>query len=255
MLDLEGLADEIEAGGARFADALAVAPDPAARAGGLEWSIHQLGAHAATGVEAYALMVRGEPSFLTTLSRREDLCWEAMEREAATPVDDLVTRIRTGSADIAATLRAARLGDRLPFYEHEMAIETIGGMLLAELLVHCHDLAGLAPPERAAALAGLVVPTVLPLVAIPGGKPQRTSIAFKVRGYGEVVIDVDQDHAWVRDEPGGPVDARLSARPPELLLTAYRRMSAAGPLLRGWLSVTGRRPWRLRALYTRFESP
>ena len=101
----------------------------------------------------------------------------------------------------------------------------------------------------------MTVPTVLPLVVIPGTRPARTALAFDVRGHGEVIIEIDEDRAWVRDEPGTTVDARLSARPTELLLTAYRRMSPARPMVRGWLSVTGRRPWRLRALHARFESP
>jgi uncharacterized protein (TIGR03083 family) len=253
--DLDLIADELEAAGARFADALAAVPDPSAQAGTLDWSVHQLGAHAATGVEAYGQMLRGQPSFLTSLGDRTALGAAKLAEEADTPVAELVARIRSGSEDAAATLRKAAPGDRLPFYEHELAIGAMGGLLLAELLVHGVDLAGIPIPPRAAAVAALTVPTVLPHIVIAGARPAHTSIAFVARGHGEVVVDIDPAQARVREVSGGKVDARLSAEPVDLLLVAYQRVSPLRPMLRRRLSITGRRPWRLRALSTRFESP
>lgn len=248
---MPGIADQLTAAADRFADGVLAAPDLGARAGTQEWTVRDVAAHVAAGAGAYASMVAGDPTPLDRIARREEIAPALIASLAGAAPPELAELVRDGTGRLAELVRKAG-DDELPFYEHRVPAPVLGGLFLSELLVHGDDLGRLPIPPPAAATAVLAVPHVLPFVVTPG-RPERTSIAFRARGYGEVMVEVDRDRAWVA-EPGGRVDARLSGEPVALLLAAYQRVTPLAPMLRGRLAVTGRRPWRLRALQTRFET-
>jgi uncharacterized protein (TIGR03083 family) len=249
--DPNALADHIGTAADRFAAALEAAPDPAARAGTLSWTVHQLAAHLGTGIPGYLAMLRGDATHLTDLSQREAAGAAAMAAEVGTPIGELAERVRSGSAAFAELLRSKAPDDPVPFYDRQQPASVVGALLLAELLVHGHDL-GLPVPADAAALAGPPALEILPMLVKPG-TPRRAALAFRLRGHGEAVVEVDEDAA--RLQPAGTThDVRLSAEPVTFLLACYGRVSPLRPMLTGKLSVTGRRPWRLGALRSRFET-
>jgi uncharacterized protein (TIGR03083 family) len=250
--DPAALADRLEAAADRFVDALVAAPDASAGAGTLEWTVQQLAAHLATGAPAYTAMLRDEPSHLTDLRQREAAGIAAIAAEAGTPVGELADRIRASVKEFAELLRPLAADDPIRFYESHLPAAVVGSLFLNEFLVHGHDL-GVAIPADDAALSAPPAFEVLATLVKPG-KPERATLAFHVRGHGELVLEVDAGRAWVR-AAGKPYDARLSAEPVTFLLTAYGRLTPLRPMLQRKLSVTGRRPWRLNALKTRFESP
>lgn len=245
------LADELEAAGQRFAAALETA-SPDERAGRLEWTAHQLGAHLATGIAGYHAFLRDEVAHLTDLADREAAGAAAIAAEAGTAMADLAARIADGSRSFAADLRLRAADDPCRFYATHLPAGTLGALLLNELTVHGHDVAGIRVPPRAATIGTLAPLALLPLVVKPGA-PHDATIGFDVRGHGGVVVELHGDTVELR-APGGPVDARLSAEPVTFLLAVYGRASQARSMLTGRLSVRGRRPWRLRALQTRFDA-
>jgi len=248
---INDVADALEAAGDRFATALAAMPDPSARAGSLDWTVHELGAHLATGVPGYAAMVRGEPTHLTSLATREEAGAAAIAREARTSQVELADRVRHGSKDFADHLRGFASHDPLRFYDAMLPAAVVGSLLVAELLVHGWDLARVSIPRRAAAIAGPAGLSVLPLVVRPGTAPRQATLGFRVRGHADVVVTIDGDEARVEDGPGR-VDVRLSAEPVTFLLVAYQRRNPIRPMLSGRLSIVGPRPWRMKALRNRF---
>jgi uncharacterized protein (TIGR03083 family) len=250
---IQDVADELEAAGDRFATALVAMPDPSARAGTLDWSVHELGAHLATGVSGYAAMVRGEPTHLRSLATREEAGAAAIALEAATPMEEFADRVRGASKEFADHLRGFASDEPLRFYDSTLPAAIIGSLLLGELLVHGWDLDRAPIPPRAAAIAAPAALSVLPLVVRPGTTPRHATLAFRVRGHTDVVVTIDGDDVSV-DNGAHKVDVRMSAEPVTFLLVAYERLKPIRPMLRGRLSITGLRPWRMKALRTRFEA-
>jgi hypothetical protein len=245
------LADQLDAAGQRFAAALSAA-SPGARAGRLTWTAHDLGAHLATGIAGSHAFLRDEASHLTDLAAREEAGAAAIAAEADTSMEDLAARIADGASSFAADLRLRSADDRCRFYATQLPAGTLGALLLNELTVHGHDLAGIPVPPTAATIGALAPLALLPMLVKPG-TPRDATIGFDVRGHGGVVVELRGDAVELRS-PGGRVDVRLSAEPVTFLLAVYGRASQGRSMLTGRLSVRGRRPWRLRALQTRFDT-
>lgn len=236
----------------RFADGLVAAPDPAAKAGTLDWTVGQLGVHVAVGAELYAAMAVGAPSPLTTVGDRQAAAVEVLTEAGDLPVDEAAARLRGGIGQVVAAVQAAE-GD-LPFYEHRLPPSVFGGMYLAEMLVHSYDLGGIDLDDAAVALAMSSVTRALPFVLRPG-RPARACLALRPQGHAEVRIKVGPDSVLVGGAELGPIDAGLAGSAEALLLTAYGRINPALGLLRGKVRLVGRRPWKLRAMQTRFDPP
>lgn len=244
------VARELRAAAERVGAALRAA-DPAAPTA-IDWDARTLAAHLATGIEGYVHMLRGEPSHLDDFARRNEAGAAALAAEAATPMADLVERLEKGVAAFAAELEQLQAGDQVGFYATPLPAGTVGGIFLSELLVHGWDLAKLPIPPEAAALAAPCGFAILPMLVKPG-KPERATLAFKLRGHGGLRVALDGMDVSVLP-PDGPADVRLSAEPVTFLLTTYGRQSPTKGLLTGKLAVLGRRPWRLGAIQSRFDT-
>jgi hypothetical protein len=127
--------------------------------------------------------------------------------------------------------------------------------LVNELLVHGRDIARAAhepwpiPPHEAATFFELFVVGMLRNDAgrvLDGPPPstRRIAVAFRSRYTTPVTLVLHNGDVSV-EEPGGPVDARVTFDPATLNLMLFGRVSRARAAVTGKLFISGRRPWLL----------
>ncbi|MFI9010821.1 maleylpyruvate isomerase N-terminal domain-containing protein [Actinosynnema sp. NPDC053489] len=128
--------------------------------------------------------------------------------------------------------------------------------LVNELLVHGRDIAlGVGapwstPPREAALFFELFIVGMMRNdtgVVLDGGRPpgdRRVAVAFRSRHTTPVTLVLHRGRVSV-EEPGGPVDVRLSFDPAVLNLVLFGRVSRVRAVLTGKLRVGGPRPWLL----------
>lgn len=246
------LLDELQAAADRNAAAIERLTDPATRAGKLDWTKAQLAAHLAAGSEEYLAMASRRDTVLTAVGNRAAINDFVIERENRTPLSELAERLRTVTrafVDFIAAQGDAPVG----WYEHDVAPDVVAGLYLADMLVHSHDLVGADLPVRAAAEACKAAPHVLPFVLTPGTRPRAAAISLHPHGLPPTVVSIDGNTARVHGN-ADHIDAKVAGDAATMLLTAYGRLTPLQSIRRG-MRVTGRRPWRVRALQTRFETP
>jgi hypothetical protein len=134
----------------------------------------------------------------------------------------------------------------------------VGGVLahlVNELLVHGRDIARAAhepwpiPPHEAATffdlfVVGMIGNDVGQMLDGPPPSARRIAVAFRSRHTAPVTLVLHNGNVSVQ-EPGGPVDARVTFDPATLNLLLFGRISRARAALTGKLFVSGRRPWLL----------
>ena len=197
-------------------------------------------------------MASGQETVLTSVEDRAAINALVIEREQGTPLAALAQRLRSVTHEFAAFVATSARGN-VGWYEHDVPPNVVAGLYLADMLVHGHDLTGARIPESAAAEACAAAPHVLPFVLKHGARPAEATISLRPHGLDATVVAIDGDTATIGVEPA-EVDVRVVGPPSTLLLSAYGRLSPLRAMRRG-MRVSGRRPWRVRALQTRFETP
>lgn len=246
------LLDELLAAADRNADTIERLADPDTKAGKLDWTKAQLAAHLAAGSEEYLAMVSRRDTVLKSVGDRAAINAFVIERESRTPLPELAARLRTVTREFADFV-AGRDNAPVRWYEHDVAPEVVAGLYLADMLVHSHDFDGVDLAEGAAAEACRAAPHVLPFVLTPGTRPRAATISLQPYGLPPTVLSIHGDTATV-GQGAEHIDAKVTGDAATILLSAYGRLSPLQALRRG-MRVTGRRPWRVRALQTRFETP
>jgi uncharacterized protein (TIGR03083 family) len=254
----------------RFCELLRVVRDPDARAIG-DWDIATVAAHVWVVSQVDTISALGdEPP--------ADLA-ELVQFALAAGVSDVaelnrlsLERVKERDPSVLADLIEERVDDLLQRSRNktgEDKVDWLGGLqisvngvlshLMSEFLVHGYDIARaegsrdwMIPPDSVvlffedfllAALRGAAQDERFLPDDARGTRP--FSVEMRVRGAAPVVIDFDGDRLTVEDHAAKPADVRISADPKTMLLVMYERIGPLGPLLRGKLSVGGRRPWRL----------
>lgn len=101
---------------ARFAKRLADG-DATSPVAGLDWNVRELAVHVAYGFVAYAAMVAGEASPLTTIDNRHEASRVVMDQHASASLADCAAAIKTGARSLSDLV--AQLGSTdVRFYEH-----------------------------------------------------------------------------------------------------------------------------------------
>lgn len=252
--DVEALREVLARAAGRVAELFRSAPAPDRRVPGSEWTVGDVAAHLASGVDAYAGYLAGStepradvsdlPGGSLAASNAANLATVA-DRD----VDRLAGQIRSGAGGLVAAV-AGRDGPEPVFWHgRTVALSTFLASAVAELLVHGLDVARALrrpwPIEREdARLVDLALVPLLPLLVHPErAKGVTATYELRFRGGGRATLafrDGDLDASVGAAERA---DCRIGADPVAFLLVAYGRRSQWSAIAGGRLTAWGRRPW------------
>jgi len=269
----------LEETASRLSQLLGSVGDPTRRAVG-EWSIGQTAAHVTTVCVLDSLWARGQrppPGGLrdlydqacaTTLGRVSEINALTLEYERERDPRVLATRIEEEVAGLVHALAAAGEDHRVTWLAGIGATPTgIVAHLLSEMLVHGMDMAraeGRSFPIPAAParlffetffLEALQSPEVSRFAAQRGPDGGELRWELRLRGSRPVQIVFSRGQVTLDEAHARRPDVRISADPAVMLPVMFRRINPMGPVLRGRLVVSGRRPWKLRRLMTMMQMP
>jgi uncharacterized protein (TIGR03083 family) len=259
----------------RFAD-LVVASDAGARATS-DWTVADTAAHVVAIASIYTTLLAPDGAEVADRALAERIPTVTVDTVA--DLNDLALRRFTerDPATLAAMLRSmvASIVEMTARTDPERTVPWLGASqvpvagvfahLVNELLIHGWDIArGVGvpwsiPPREAALFFELFVVGMVRNdvgVVLDGAPPgdRRIAVAFHSRHTTPVTIVLHRGRVSV-EEPGGPVDVRLSFDPAVLNLVLFGRVSRARAALTGKLRVGGRRPWLLPAFLRTVRLP
>ncbi|EME62581.1 maleylpyruvate isomerase N-terminal domain-containing protein [Amycolatopsis decaplanina] len=244
-------------------------PDPDAMVTA-EWTAAETVAHVAMIAKMYTSLVRRDSA--PVLDTRGQSQVEKTTVDTVSVLNTLVLRdfperdigvLVTGLlADIEEVLRVTEDADP------ETSLDWLGASkvplagvlahLVNELHIHGWDIAKALklpwtiPPADAALffdlfMVGLLTRDVGHLLDTDEPpRDRRIAVAFRSAYTSPVVLVLHQGRVTV-EEPGGPVDARISFDPPSLNLMLFHRVGKARSVLTRKIAVSGPRPWLLPA--------
>ena len=229
------------------------------------WDVPDVACHLSHVVEVDTAVLEGRPVHEMEPTPTGAAAWTT-SMLSADPERDL-ERL----ADRIDTLGAAFLDSRPP----AGTVRWIGGVdlarsavachLLAELLVHGHDIARAAPAPwriRPAHAALAVVGGGIPIINAcpdlwvrhPVDPTRRARVELHLRGYDRFTLTLDQ-RLTAELPPAGGADAHLSIAADQALLIFFGRRSPWRVAASGRAYVWGRRPLALLTLLDSITSP
>lgn len=255
--------------GERFAALVTSAADPGAMVTS-EWTVADTVAHVAVIAKSYTDLVRPEQASVLEYGGQAKV--EKATVDVVSDLNALVLRdfperdvhvLAEGlRADIDEVLRVTEGADPAAplswLGSSKVPLAGVLAHLVNELQIHGRDIARTAkrPWEMPARDAALFLDTFLVgLLRTDVGhlldtdEPPRDepiAVAFESKYTTPVVLVLQHGRVTV-EEPGRPVDVRISFDPPTLNLMMFNRVGKARAVLSGKVVVTGRRPWRLPA--------
>jgi hypothetical protein len=262
----------------RFTEQLESVRDPGAGAVG-KWSISDAAAHVYEVSIVNSLLVTGdqppdelralhEMATTVTLDRVGDLnalALTLLPERSHTALASLIARqvasLLDATAESDGSERIRWLGGV------KVPIKAVFGHMLSELFVHGYDIAGADGHSfpLAASHARLIFEVFLiELLASPdiaqfaGDRaPVGRPVTCELRLWGaKPVLLVARDGVLTVEMAGDrPVDVRVSGDPAAVWLTMCHRIAPLRALLSRSVTVSGRRPWRLRRLEQALGTP
>ena len=238
----------LDRGANRVAALLRTAPDRDAPVKGLDWTVADLGAHLVNVTERFERFGRGESQPLDDVAKTN-----AEEISTVTERDPALQAglFLDGHARYMALAKQHEGTDDYVWFDSKMTWAEAAGIYFGELCVHAVDLARTqgqkAPIAKEDALnVAYGITAILPdfvdkekavgfdgtfKLALRGGTPLLLTFTNGVMSVGRA-----------RRE-GDSADCTISADPEAFLLVGYGRSSRWGPILRGKLFASGRKPW------------
>jgi uncharacterized protein (TIGR03083 family) len=232
----------------RVAALLRTAPDRNAKVKGLDWTVSDLGAHLVNETDRFERFGRGESQTLDDVARTNaDEIATVTERDPALQA----AMFLDGHARYMAAAKQHDGEDDYVWFDSKMTWAEAAGIYLGELNIHAVDLARTqgqkAPIAKEDALN--VAYGLLPI--LPGFVDKERARGFNgtfklaLRGGTPLLLtftDGEMSVGRARRE-GDSADCTISADPEAFLLVGYGRASQWGPILRGKIFASGRKPW------------
>jgi uncharacterized protein (TIGR03083 family) len=251
--DLVDVRAALDRAGDRFFDLVLSAPDAGRPVPGSEWTVGDVAAHVALGTEAYAGFAYGAREPFVDVS---DIAGGSLTRSSAGRLHDepdrdlgaLVVRARAALTSLLDSIEGRAGDEPVVWNGHEIALDAMVGLGLAEYLLHGRDVAvalhrpwPISPDDARLVLVSAL--PILPLLVNPATtRAVKATYDLRVRGGDRVTIAIDDGHMSV-GPPRRSVDCHVSAEPVALLLVAYGRRTQWIPVLTGKLVAWGRKPW------------
>ena len=237
-----------------LASLLRSAPDADARVTGLEWTVAELGAHLVTEPRRFERFGRGQSEHVDTADIGAFNATEnaGIGETSPSALADLFEEAHAALVKLAAE----RDGDD-PFIWFDLPTTWAQacGIYLGELVVHAVDLARTTgrgwtvDRDDALDVAYGLVPILPAFVDPDGAKGFTGTFELRLRGGAPITMSF-RAAALTVTRNGARPDCKISADPAAFLLVGYGRQSQWGPILRGKMMASGRKPW----LALRFNS-
>ena len=246
--DWDVLRSGLERGANGVAAFMRTAPSPSAKIVGLDWTVSELSQHVLTEARRHERFGRGQGEALPAAGVGE---LNARDNAAVGEKDPAVLAGMFLDAH-RAFMNAAK--DHAPddpyvWFDQKMTWADAAGIYLGELNIHAIDFARTIKQswtiQRSDALQiayGLL--TILPgFVNAETAKGFTGSYLLKLRGGESVVIRFANGSLTVEAANGTKADCNISADPAAFLMVGYGRSSQWGPIARGKIMASGRKPW------------
>jgi Mycothiol maleylpyruvate isomerase N-terminal domain len=240
------------------------APDPTVRVPATpQWTVAEAFAHVGTVAPRYVQGARQEGEWVRDVGDLADLNARQLAALPGTEVPVVAEHLRAALAGLARLITG--FGDRQPVFTfhggQRIGADVALGVLLGELVVHGHDIAGAVrrPWPIEPAHVELILQGVTPILPgwLAADRARGHTGRYEVRLRGQGVHRFAFDAGRLTMNPAGPwrPDAVISADPAAFLLVTYKRISQWPAVATGRLVAWGRRPWLALSFAGRFHQP
>jgi uncharacterized protein (TIGR03083 family) len=248
----------------RFAALVAAAPDVAVRVpGSPEWTVRDVVGHLATVTVRYVDGPEGRGVWLRSPAELPGLNDEQIAALGTASAGELVTLLHQDLAALRAQIES--YGDQMPAFRfhggERVQADVALGILLGELVVHGHDVAGALgrPWPIDPGHVALIVEGLNPILA-GWVRPDRVAgltanFEVRLRGQASHIWAFRDGRLHVNPPDPGRIDVHISADPAALLLFMYAREPQWKYIATGRLIAWGRKPWLALTLGNRFQKP
>ncbi len=235
-----------------------------------DWTVADTVAHVAMIAKMYTSLVRPDGESVLEARGREQVAKTTVDTVSVLnalvlsdfPERDIGVLVKGLLADIDEVLRVTEDADPATplgwLGDSRVPLAGVLAHLVNELQIHGWDIARALklpwtmPPEDAALFFDLFLVGVLSndtghlLDTDEPPHERRIAVAFRSAYTSPVVLVLHRGRVTV-EEPGGPVDARISFDPPSLNLMLFHRVGKVRSALTRKIVVGGPRPWVLPA--------
>ena len=228
-----------------------------------QWTVAELFAHVATVAPRYSQGARREGEWVASAGDLGELNARQLAALPKTDVATVSASLRASLAELAALITG--YGDTQPVFTfhggQRIGADVALGVLLGELVVHGHDIAGALhrPWPIEPADVELIVQGVSPVLAgwLDPARSRGHTGRYEVRLRGQGVHRFAFADGRLRMDPPDPLrpDVVISADPATFLLVTYKRTSQWPGIATGRLVAWGRRPWLALTFASRFHRP